>query len=120
MKVAVLPFNASEGTKAAYGRQFAAFAAEQLRAHAQADINAVSYLTQIQEQDGTTRMAFVNIGNGLLPYEQLQDLFTQAQVELVMDGALTQTDDQFELTVRFFTEGAAEPRFLETTTFATS
>ncbi len=120
MKVAVLPFNASEGTKAAYGRQFAAFAAEQLRAHAQADINAVSYLTQIQEQDGSTRMAFVNIGNGLLPYEQLQDLFTQAQVELVMDGALTQTDDQFELTIRFFTEGATEPRFLETTTFPTS
>ena len=120
MKVAVLPFNATEGTKAAYGRQFSAFAAEQLRVHAQADINAVSYLTQIQEQDGTTRMAFVNIGNGLLPYEQLKDLFNQAEVELVMDGALTQTEENFELTLRFFKKDNEQPAFEETTTFPVS
>ncbi|MDR3691385.1 MAG: tetratricopeptide repeat protein [Fimbriimonas sp.] len=117
MKVAVLPFNATEGTKAAYGRQFAAFAAEQLRTHAQADINAVSYLTQIQAPDGTTRMAFVNIGNGLLPYEQLTDLFAQAQVDLVMDGSLTQTDDAFDLTLRFHSKESDQPLFEESTTF---
>src|SRR5580692_10334967 len=97
MKVAVLPFNAAEGTKPAYGRQFAGFAAEQLRAHADAEINTVSYLTQIQEQDGTTRTAFVNISEALLPYEQLKELFDQADVEIVMDGSLAQSGDSFDL-----------------------
>jgi len=109
MRVAVLPFNAAEGTKPAYGRQFAAFAAEQLRAHAEADINSVSYLTQIQEQDGSTRMAFVNIADELLPYDQLKDLFDQAQVELVMDGMLKQTEDQFDITIRFHVKGNETP-----------
>src|SRR4028118_2118356 len=74
MRIAVLPFNAAEGTKPALGRQFAAFAAEQLRAHAEAGINVVSFLTQIDDEGGEQRMAFVNISDALLPYEQLKDL----------------------------------------------
>lgn len=118
MRVAVLPFNAAEGTKPAFGRQFAGFAAEQLRAHAEADINSVSFLTQIQEGDGSTRMAFVNIAEGLLPYEQLADLFTQAEVDLVMDGMLRETEGNFELTVRFHEKGNETPIDEDTTTFA--
>jgi Flp pilus assembly protein TadD len=117
MRVAVLPFNAAEGTKPAYGRQFAAFASEQLRASAEADINTVSYLTQIQEEDGNTRMAFVNISDDLLPYDQLKDLFEQAEVELVMDGALKQTDDTFEMTVRFHEKDNETPVEQETLNF---
>ncbi len=117
MRVAVLPFNAAEGTKPALGRQFAAFAAEQLRAHAQADINVVSYLTQIQEQDGTTRTAFVNIADELLPYDQLKELFEQADVELVMDGMMTITDDKFDIIVRFHKKDVEEPVRQETLSF---
>ncbi len=120
MKVAVLPFNAAEGTKPAHGRQFAGFASEQLRAHAEADFNTVSYLTQIQEQDGTTRMAYVNIAENLLPYEQLKELFEQAEVELVMDGTLSQTGDTFDMTVRFTKKDQEEPVYLESITFPTS
>lgn len=116
MKVAVLPFNAAEGTKPAYGRQFSAFASEQLRAHAEADINTVSFLTQIQE-DGETRMAFVNIADELLPYEQLSDLFGQAEVDLVMDGMLKDTDGTFELTVRFHEKDNETPVDQEVLTF---
>jgi Flp pilus assembly protein TadD len=118
MRVAVLPFNAAEGTKPAYGRQFAAFASEQLRTHAEADINTVSYLTQIPDEDGVTRMAFVNISDDLLPYDQLKDLFEQAEVDLVMDGMLADKDDSFELTVRFHVKDNEEPVEQETTTFA--
>jgi len=118
MRVAVLPFNAAEGTKPAHGRQFAAFAAEQLRAHAEADINSVSFLTQIQEEDGSTRMAFVNISEGLLPFEQLSDLFTQAEVDLVMDGMLTETESGFEMTVRFHEKGNEIPVDQSTEIFA--
>ncbi len=119
MKVAALPFNAAEGTKPAYGRQFSAFAAEQLRAHAGAEINSVSFLTQTQEEGGT-RMAFVNIADDLLPYDQLKDLFEQADVELVMDGLLKETETGFELTKRFHVKGSEEPVLLETDTFAKS
>ena len=101
MRIAVLPFNAAEGTKPALGRQFAAFAAEQLRAHAEADINVVSFLTQIDDESGEQRMAFVNISDALLPYEQLKDLFEQADVALVQDGMLKQDEDRFDLTVRY-------------------
>ena len=109
MRIAVLPFNAAEGTKPALGRQFAAFAAEQLRAHAEADINVVSFLTQIDDESGEQRMAFVNISDALLPYEQLKDLFEQADVQLVQDGMLKQEEDAFDLTVRYHGKESEEP-----------
>jgi Flp pilus assembly protein TadD len=109
MRIAVLPFNAAEGTKPALGRQFAAFAAEQLRAHAEVDINVVSFLTQIDDEGGEQRMAFVNISDALLPYEQLKDLFEQADVALVEDGYLKQEDDAFDLTIRFHGKESEEP-----------
>lgn len=118
MRVAVLPFNAAEGTKPAYGRQFAAFPAEQLRVHAEADINNVSFLTQIQEEDGSARMAYVNISEGLLPYEQLGELFGQADVDLIMDGMLAESEAGFELTVRFHEKGNETPIDEETIAFA--
>lgn len=117
MKIAVLPFNAAEGTKPAYGRQFAAFASEQLRAHAGADINTVSFLTQIPAENGETRMAFVNIGDSLLPYDQLKDLFEQAQVELVQDGSLVEKDGVFSLIVRYHGKESEEPISQEEITF---
>ncbi len=110
MRIAVLPFNAAEGTKPALGRQFAAFAAEQLRAHAEADINVVSFLTQIEDEEGgEQRMAFVNISDALLPYEQLKDLFEQADVALVQDGYLKQDGDAFDLTLRYHGKESEEP-----------
>jgi tetratricopeptide (TPR) repeat protein len=109
MRIAVLPFNAAEGTKPELGRQFAAFAAEQLRTHAGAEINTVSYLTQIDEGDGRPRMQFVNLGDELLPSEQFAELYGQAQVSLIQDGLLKQDGDDFSLTVRFHTEDQLEP-----------
>ena len=118
MRIAVLPFNAAEGTKPALGRQFAAFAAEQLRAHAEADINVVSFLTQIDDESGEQRMAFVNISDALLPYEQLKDLFEQADVALVEDGMLKEEGDAFDLTVRFHGKESEEPIRTEEIHFA--
>lgn len=118
MRIAVLPFNAAEGTKPALGRQFAAFAAEQLRAHAEADINVVSFLTQIDDESGEQRMAFVNISDALLPYEQLKDLFEQADVALVQDGMLKEQGDEFDLTVRYHGKESEEPIRTEEIHFA--
>jgi tetratricopeptide (TPR) repeat protein len=80
----------------------------------------VSYLTQIQEQDGTTRMAYVNIAENLLPYDQLKELFEQAQVELVMDGTLSQKGDAFDMTLRFTEKDREEPVYLESFSFETA
>jgi hypothetical protein len=117
MKIAVLPFNTAEGTKPAYGRQFAQFTAEQLRNVAEAEINSVNLLTQI-EQDGVQRTAYANLGDVLLPYEQLKELFEQAQVDFVQDGTLSLTDETFSLVLRYHAKGTLEPVFQEEVSFS--
>ncbi|RYG86656.1 tetratricopeptide repeat protein, partial [bacterium] len=104
MTIAVLPLNAAEGAKPQLGRQISAFVGEQLRAHAEADVQSISYLTQIDQQ-GQTRTAFVNLSDGMLETNQLDELFQQTGVDLAMDGMLKTTGEgesaQHEVTVRF-------------------
>ena len=100
LKVAVLPLNAGEGTKPQIGRQVSAFVADQLRSNTEADIQSVSFLTQV-EQDGVARTAFVNISDGMLDPDQLKDLFTQSQVDVSMDGLVTMNGSDLELSIRF-------------------
>ena len=107
MRVAVLPFNAAEGAKPQLGRQISAFIGEQLRSHAQADIQTVSFLTQV-EQEGSLRTAFVNIGDAMLEPEQLKDLFDQSEADLSLDGMLRQSDGEIDLTVRFTHKASTE------------
>jgi len=101
MRIAVLPFSAHEGTKPALGRQFAVFAGDQIRAATEMEVNNVSYLGQQDSGDGTPRMGFVNLGDSMLPDDQVSDLAKQAGVELVMDGTVKEQDDNFDLSVRF-------------------
>jgi len=100
LKVAVLPLNAGEGTKPQIGRQISAFVADQLRSNTEADIQSVSFLTQV-DQDGVQRTAFVNISDGLIEAGQLKDLFDQSGVDLSMDGTVKETEKGYELTVRY-------------------
>ena len=115
LKVAVLPLNAGEGSKPQIGRQISAFVADQLRSNTEADIQSVSFLTQV-EQDGVSRTAFVNISDGLLEPDQLKDLFTQSAVDLSMDGLVKETDGVLEVTVRLTHKDNLEGG--ETTTYA--
>ena len=100
LKVAVLPLNAGEGAKPQLGRQISAFVADQLRSNTEADIQSVSFLTQI-EQDGASRTAFVNISDGMLEPDQLKDLFNQSQVDLSLDGLVKGDGEDMEVSVRF-------------------
>ena len=109
MTIAVLPLNAAEGAKPQLGRQLSAFVGEQLRNHAEADVQNISYLTQI-EQEGQMRTAFVNLSDGLLEQEQLDDLFQQTGVDLAMDGMLKTSENtvgepHHDVTLRFTTKG---------------
>lgn len=122
MRIAVLPFNAAEGTKQAFGRQFAAFVGDQVRTATGADINTVSFLAQIDQGDGE-RVGFVNIGEGFLEGGQLQEMIQQTDVGLLVDGSVAQEGDAFDVTVRFHKPGVPEPvevdeyKFTETDIF---
>lgn len=115
-KVATLPFNAAEGTKPALGRQFSNFAGETVRMATGADINPVSFLTQIEGgEEG--RAAFVNIADSLLERDWINQLFEQSGVDIAMDGLLKQEGDKFDLTIRFHSKDDEEPIYSETDTF---
>lgn len=119
MKLAVLPLNAAEGTPPALGRQIANFACDLARANTGAEINAVSYLTQIQD-GGEVRAAFANVADVLLEHEWISQMFQQSGVDVIMDGLVKYADGQFEMTVRFFKNGVEEPVSADTWSFPTS
>ena len=108
MKIAVLPFNAGPGAKPAFGRQLANFLVDTVRSATEADLNAVNYLAQI-EQDGRQRAAFVNVADTLVEYEFIKPLFEQAEAEKVMDGVVRQDGDNYEVVLRFHDSTNEQP-----------
>ena len=121
MKLAVLPFNAAEGTPPALGRQFANFACDTIRAATGADFNPVSYLAEIDDVDGK-RAAYVNLADTLLEPDWIKQLFEQSEADGAMDGLLKITGEgeepkQIELTVRFHKRGEEEPASSEVWNF---
>ena len=119
MKVAVLPFNVTEGTKPALGRQLANVVAETVRAATGADINSVNYLAQVQE-DGDQRAAFVNMGTTMMERSFFEPLFTEAGAEKIMHGLLEQTETGFNLHVRFESKDSETPLLDEQQSFDAS
>lgn len=118
MKIAVLPFNAADGTRPALGRQFSNFACDTLRAATDADVNSVSFLAQLDgENEG--RAAFVNVADTLFEAEWITQFFNEAQTDKIMDGFLKQTDDNFDLTVRFHERGNPDPVSIKDLHFTT-
>lgn len=118
MKLAVLPFNAVEGTPPALGRQFSNFACDTIRVATGADLNPVSFLAEIDDVDGK-RAAYVNIADTLLDKQWIDQLFEQSEAEGAMDGLVKVPEEgKLELTVRFHRKGEEAPAFDETWTFA--
>jgi tetratricopeptide (TPR) repeat protein len=108
MRIAVLPFNAGPGAKPAFGRQLANFLVDTVRSATDAELNAVNYLAQI-EQDGQPKAAFVNVADTLVEYDFIQPLFEQAEAQKVMDGVVRQEGDNYEVVVRFHEAGNPQP-----------
>jgi tetratricopeptide (TPR) repeat protein len=145
MKLAVLPFNAVEGTPPSLGRQFSNFACDTIRAATGADLNPVSFLAEIDDPEGK-RAAFVNIADSLLDADWIKQLFEQSEAEGAMDGLLKiayaggaqpaeagkpETNGEapagasaadieaIELTVRFHKKGETEPAAVHDWSFGT-
>lgn len=119
MKLALLPFNAAQGTRPALGRQFSNFAADTVRSATGADANAVSFLAQVEGDDGP-RAAFVNVADTLMDLEWIQQMFDQSDTDRLMDGLIAQDGDTFTLTVRFHERGGDKPIKERTDTFSKS
>src|SRR5579859_303956 len=116
MKVAVLPFNVAEGTQPALGRQISALAAETVRTATGADVQSISYLTQIQDE-GVTRAAHVNMGNSIMEHEFFVPLFKEAGADRVMHGLLQIDGDQFSLHLRIEAKDSESPCLDQQITF---
>ncbi len=104
MKVAILPLMPTAGTPAFLGRQISNFASEQIRMATDAEVNSVSYLTQVQEEDGP-KVGFINFADMKLEAEQIKELFEQSGVDVLVEGNITATDSGFDLDVRFHHSG---------------
>ncbi|MBI5706503.1 MAG: hypothetical protein HZC36_05885 [Armatimonadetes bacterium] len=120
MKVAVLPFNAAEGARPALGRQFVNFACDTIRtATGTEEIHPVSFLTQIEGEDGA-RAAYVNIADTLLEGDWLKQMFDQSDVSRIVDGMISTRDAGYELRLRVHDRGVDEPRSDRTVPFEAS
>jgi tetratricopeptide (TPR) repeat protein len=108
MKVAVLPLMPTQGTPAYLGRQFSNFASEQIRMGTDAEVNSVSYLTQINEEDGP-KVGFINFADMKLEDAQIKELFEQSGVDVLVEGTLASTEDGFDVDVRFHKNGEDKP-----------
>lgn len=105
MRIAVLPFNAAAGTRAALARQFAQFASEIARNITQEQVDAVNYMAQVEE-NGIPKFAMVNPSEELNETEMIKQFFEQPEVESLMDGLFRMDESGAgNFTVRFFEKG---------------
>lgn len=110
MNIAVLPFNAGPNTRAPLARQFANFAADMARSHAEADANAIHYLAQIAPEGAPRRFAMINPSEALNEREMLNQVFKEAGCDRLVDGLLVTGDNgELDLTYRVFENGTDEP-----------
>lgn len=118
MKLAVLPFNVSEGIKPGIGRQFSNFASDLVRLSTGTEnLHPVSFLAQVEDAEGP-RAAYVNVSDTLLEPDWIRQLFEQSDVDRAMDGLLSSTGEgSYSLRLRFHERGNDEPLFDESFEF---
>lgn len=92
MKVAALPYNSTQEASAPLGRQLSLFISETVRSSTNAEINPVSYIAQVDTDNGP-RGALVNITNTLADPEWIKQMFNESEIELVSDGLLDNKED---------------------------
>lgn len=118
MRIAVLPFNATEGTPPQLARQFAQFAAEITRNVTGQAVDSVNYMAQM-DVGGITRLALVNPSESLNEAEMIGQFFQQGDITAVVDGLLDQSESGAgTMTVRIFRDGNTTPAVEETFTYA--
>ncbi|MBX3097844.1 MAG: hypothetical protein KF812_13405, partial [Fimbriimonadaceae bacterium] len=105
MRIAVLPFNAGPGARAALARQIPNYAVEMVKNATGQEIGQVNYLAQL-EDNGVTRYALVNPSEELNDIEMLKQLMQQSETEIMVDGLLQESEIGSEITVRTIRQGS--------------
>lgn len=113
MRIAVLPFNAGPGARAALARQIPNYAVEMVRGASGTEIGQVNYLAQV-EDNGVTRFALVNPSEDLNDTEMLRQLMEQSETDVLIDGLLLESELGSEITVRTMRKGSESLAELET------
>lgn len=109
MRIAVLPFNAAKDSRPALARQFAQFACEIARSTSDAEIDAVNYMAQFQDE-GIVRAALVNPSEQLNEPEMLQQFLSQAKPDKLIDGLFTENaKGGGKIVYRVFEDASGEP-----------
>lgn len=116
MRIAVLPFNAVEGTSPALARQLAFFISEVVRAESGFEVAAPRFQTQVEE-DGVPRTAYVNVADVLLEEQMLDQMQGQLEPDVMLDGLLKQDGDNFTLNYRITKKDGQKPFEVHETTF---
>ncbi|MBS1724611.1 MAG: tetratricopeptide repeat protein [Armatimonadetes bacterium] len=118
MQIAVLPLNAGPDTRPALARQLSNFACEIARNVTGKEVHAVNYMAQYPDDSGATRFAMVNPNEALNEHEIIQQFFSQAQMERLVDGLLTERQGGGgNVTLRVFKQGVNEPEASEDFTY---
>lgn len=116
MTIAALPFNSGPNAKPALARQFINFAAEMVRTHTSAEVNAVNYLIRLDESENP-RYANVNPAETLNEQQMIDQFIEQTGADVVVDGLLEAVDGKNRLTWRIFKKGDTEPKITESREF---
>lgn len=113
MRIAVLPFNAGPNSRPELARQFANYMVEIARNHTDAQMDAASYMAQM-EQNGIPRFLQVNPSEALNDAEMLAQFRGQAEFDVLVDGLLTESESGGgTLTVRGWRGAMAAPDVVE-------
>ncbi|MBS1706713.1 MAG: hypothetical protein JST40_12635 [Armatimonadetes bacterium] len=118
MTIAVLPLNAGPNTRPALARQLANFACDIVRNNTGAEVNAVNYLVQLDQQGPQPKFANVNASEALNESQMIEQLFGQTNADKIVDGLLVENEGKYDLTYRVFKkDGGEEPTTTETIAF---
>lgn len=113
-KIAFLPFNVSETTRPALGRQVSWFASELIKDRPGAEVSFGNFMIEVGTQEDP-RSAMASLSNSLNQNEFVWDLLRQVDGEFAVDGLVTENEGSLDVTVRVFEGPGADPATAEQT-----
>lgn len=109
MRIAVLSFNATDGTRESIARQMANYAAEIANGASEAEIGTMIPMRQ-EMVDGVPQVHLVTPGNALNEPSFVKEFMAQGQFDIFVDGLLDENRaGGGKLTVRFFKDNPDSP-----------
>lgn len=107
-KIAFLPFNVSESTRPALGRQISWFASELVKEQPGTEVSFGNFLVEVGTESDP-RSAMANLSNDLNPTEFVWDLLKKMDGEFAVDGLVAEREGNLDVTLRVFSGPGSDP-----------